>query len=492
MNAQIEYNINGVDLKDYVLKSSLTIQNNLTDKVDSCSLVLIEPPSKPQQGEVIIITYTQGSYSSILFGGIIDNIVCNRISPTQFRYDVSCVDYQRILEYRLVTESYDGQSCKDIIEDIISRYVNASWGFTTNNVQTGPTIDKITFNYLPVSECIRKLAKITNYEWYVDENKDIHFFQSETNPAPYEVDSDNSAIRNLNMNWDFSGVINRVNVHGGSYLSSPKTESFSGDDTTVEWNLEFGPHDLVLYLGATGGGISGATKYENIGAKNLNDGSPLYDFLVEFPTKKIYVNPGIGPTPATGETLWAVYLYDVKVIARINDEGAQAYAASLEGGDGIHETLIKDETITNQDEASDRAYAEIYEKAYPIVRGSFETYLIGFKAGQIIFVEPPNMGVSGDYYIINTVAMRSAGAGIILSTVQFSEKPKWASDIIADLVRFIKQTDKSGEDVIDRYAFHIEDIELDDSSHTFTLTPVGSATWGPDGNQGEWNFSEWG
>jgi len=487
----IETTINSIDVTKKIEKGTISIQDVVTDKVNTCSFTLVDPTNRPQNGQVVEIIQTDDDNTSrILFGGIIDSVDGVQFSPGKFKYYVNCVDYQRILEYRLVAEAYTNSSCNTIINHIFNNYIDNTWGFTTTNVDTGPTIDTIVFNYVSISECIRRLAKIAGYEWYVDYEKDVHFFPRETNIAPYKIDENNDAVRNLKINWDFSEVKNQVMVHGGNYLSSPTTESFAGDGTTEEWVLNYSPHSLEIRVGVDWD--TGTEK--TVGVKDKDDGDVSYAYLLDYNAKTVYCNTAGGEViPDVPDSVFCLYSYNIKVITQVINADAQAYAKSIEGGDGIHEGIIIDNSISSNDEARDRGLAEINEYAYPRISGSFETHNTGYKSGQLLTLDPPNWDSSVDNtYMITSVTTKTIGGGYAFYTIQFAKAPKWASEVIAELVRYTKLTEKKGDELIDKYTFHSEEMELNDTDHTFRLIESGTTTWGPDAQQGDWGFFDWG
>ncbi|GAH50461.1 unnamed protein product, partial [marine sediment metagenome] len=84
--------------------------------------------------------------------------------------------------------------------------------FTTNNVEDGPIIPDISFDNVQVSEAITKIAEICGYEWYIDYDKDVHFFDKNTYPAPFQLDDDQEYYKDLIINTDISQLRNRVYV----------------------------------------------------------------------------------------------------------------------------------------------------------------------------------------------------------------------------------------------------------------------------------------
>jgi hypothetical protein len=184
--------INSVDRSRRVDWKSLKIQNILTNRVDKADFFIRtygDTTYRPQLGNDVTIF----NGATKIFGGVITEI---KEIPPAYKIDgfsIMCIDYTRLLDGKLVTEVYENQTLSAIIADMVARY--APSGFTTSNVSVSDNVQYINFNYQPISQCLKTLASMFNYDWYVDYDKDIHFFDKEENAAPYDLnDNDGSYI----------------------------------------------------------------------------------------------------------------------------------------------------------------------------------------------------------------------------------------------------------------------------------------------------------
>jgi len=112
--------------------------------------------------------------------------------------------------------------------------------FTTNNVSDGPTISEIAFDYVQISEALTKIAEICGYEWYVDYDKDIHFFAKNTYPAPFQLDDNQADYKDLIINTDISQLRNRIFIKS-SGLKDTFGEIFIYDGVADQWTCKFAP-----------------------------------------------------------------------------------------------------------------------------------------------------------------------------------------------------------------------------------------------------------
>ena len=117
--------------------------------------------------------------------------------------------------------------------------------FTTINVSDGPTISEIAFDYVQVSDAITKIAEICGYEWYVDYDRDIHFFAKNTYPAPFQLDDNQADYKDLIIDTDVSQIRNRIFVKS-SNIKDFVGEAFVADGVSTKWNCMFKAENLPL------------------------------------------------------------------------------------------------------------------------------------------------------------------------------------------------------------------------------------------------------
>lgn len=477
--ATLYITINGMDVSTKEVSQTLGITQELTHDADSCSFTVRDPGFTIREGMEVQVYV--GDTSDMRFAGIINSAPARPIATMNvMEYQVNCGDYSRVFEYKRVAETYQNKTCKYIIEDLITNYVATAWGITTVNVATGPTIEEISFNYLTPADCIRKICNETGYSWYVDYNKDVHFFASETMSAPYAIDEASSFLwKNLEIEPDMSQVRNKVTVIGGSFLSSPITESFVGDNTTDTYTLSYKSHNTTI----TEDGVA-----KTVGVENITDPATV-DYLVSYWEKKVIRTAG---NLGLGVTLAVTYSYDVKVITQAEDIAAQAAVLALEGGDGIHEERIVDDSITSVTEAQQIALAEIRENAYPVIRGRFETFQDGFSVGQLLTVALATDTTYNGTYQIQRVAARCISGELFYYTIQFSVRRVKVEDLLVKLLKKSDVSTSEGQEGIDKIEFVNEEVECADTVSTIltdiTATPF---KWGADANQFTWNLWQW-
>lgn len=474
--------IRGIDKTRMLKAKSLIITDALTSRVDTCSFVLedIEGNNKPNEGDEVIIY--KGDPPVKTFAGEIQSAPQSQISPGIYKYSVQCADYSRQMDKKRVVETYTDKTCKYIIEDIIASYAPE---FTTFNVQDGPTIYYIAFNYKTPMDCLRELARLSGFDWYVDYDMDIHFFANETNSAPYELNETASSgrFKNLQIRIDKSQLRNRIYVRGGYYLSNLFQQEIVADGEQLEFPLAYEPHaPLSVYVD---------TVEKSLGIDNIDTAGK--DFVYNA-TEKTIKNLDLAKLTAD-QVLKVKYKYKIPIIVIEDDEDSQDALKALEGGDGIYEYLVVDESLGTLEAARDRANAELRQYANALIEGSFITDQDGYRSGQLLTVNIPTRGIDSQY-LIQTVTKKSIGGGHLEYSVNFATLLTGLTDFLISLwqasQKIYSRDDEVPDSALDEILQKTDALALTHAVPAFEeYTPP--FQYGPGGSpQGIWNESQWG
>lgn len=462
--------IDSEDRTDCVITKSLVITDEARDKPSIARFNFFD---KDELGDLELdeeILITKGE--TTLFAGKILEAEIQKLGAGETLLKVVCIDYTRILDRNMVVEAYEGMTDKEIIEDIVSVYCQGT-GITINNVIEGVTINKIVFNYMQPSQCFRKICELTGRSWYLDYDKDIHYFPLTTTSAPWDIDSAEKRYSKLKIKKDNSDIRNRVYVRGGAYLSDPTTIEVVADGEQTVFNLPEKPHDFSMKEG----GVA-----QTVGIKNIDDPAS-FDYLLNFQEK--YVEVGSGSAPAADTVMEFTFKYDIPVLVAVQDEESVDEV-------GPFEHAIFDNKIKDLDTARERAQAEIADYGDTIIDGSFKTIEDGFRAGQYININLSEYGVNDDYLIQKVVA-RSLGGGEFIYEISIANTKKLG--IINYLIKLLENDknflDIDPDEVVDElFTPAGQEVIISDTiiSDDFFTPPY---KWGTDADEGKWNLAQW-
>ena len=382
--------IAGVDRTGFVLWQTLRIENILTKQVDRCTFTIRNFASnvyRPNIGNEIIIM----DGATRVFAGVIIRRSDRSPSLGIIEYDIECQDYTRLLDQHLVAETYENMTIAEIIDDLVANWLPA--GFTSVQVDAPVSVDYIQFKYEPVSDCLRQLAEIVGYDWFVDYYKDIYFKSPIAEDAPFDVEDDTGTYVNesLVIRHDNSQLRNSILVRGGEYEGTKFTASMRADGKQIVFNLPYKYHEFAATL--TGNAL-------NIGIDYI-DSPDSYDALYNFNEKILRFKES--DKPNQNATLSFSGLPLLPVVVRVRDNISIANTLSAEGqGDGEYEYLVVDKSINTQVAARERAAAEMRTYGETLSEGEFETETSGLFAGMRIFINSDARGIS-EHYVINKV-----------------------------------------------------------------------------------------
>jgi hypothetical protein len=364
----ITVTIEGIDRTSSVVFNSLRKTDHLNQQVDNLEFKVKKYGDLtyvPMLGDEVVVDKD----GTTLFGGVIVRIQENVEASKILIYTIQCNDYSQFLKRELVTERYENMSVAQIIEDLLTNYTTD--GFTDTNVTGSLLIESISFNRLNVADCLQKLADAISYVWYVDYDKDIHFFPKNTEVGASLTDtSQNYIYDSLEITEDLTQVRNQVLVQGGEQTSSTtRTEYASGDGTRTQFPLA---NKYASTPTVTVGGVA-----KTVGVEFLdNDAS----FQVMWNFNEKYLRFTTGNTPAAAANNIVVtgyYLYPIVVSVPANSSIAEF---------GRYEFAITDKSIKSQNEAIRRAVAELQSYQNELYEGSFRTYDDGFRSGQVLTI----------------------------------------------------------------------------------------------------------
>lgn len=469
--------IQTVPRQSLVLLNSLKITNKINNRVDEANFTIKKQQNqtyRPQLNDEVVIE----NGTDVIFGGVIVKIEESAKAGEQVRYDVKCTDYSQYLRRKIVVERYEDTTLIDIIEDLVDNYT--SDGFTTTGVTLVKNITSFSFNGLTVSECFDKLAKSLSAYWYVDYNKDIHFFAKDTEVAPFNLTdtSNNYIYDSLQIVEDITQLRNKVTVRGGTNPSdTDRTETTVCQDAGQDvYPLGYKFAELPI--------VKVNSVAQTVGAEYLSD-----DTLVEvqWSYQQKYIRFTDGNLPSVNDVIEIVGKIEIPVIVRIQDNNSSDQF-------GIFEYKIDDETISTNDEAISRALVELESYANELHEGSFSTYTAGLVAGQRLNINSDIRGKNIDV-IIQAVTKRPIdhnGASIRYDIDFATVKTLGIIEYLQNSLINEQITEEAQETLLNFLTPDGETFAFSDDGEQAVTMTTAPYVYGDDaGNVGVFNFSTW-
>jgi hypothetical protein len=410
---------------------------------------------------------------------------------------ITCTDWGYLFNGVLIHKNYAQMDPHDIVLDLMSLAdPGSAKGFTTNNVQTGNfLIPSIKFNYQQPSKALQSLANLIGWDWYIDPNKDIHFFLGDVDNgvgeggvAPISITPSSGALEwnSLDVDQNLTNMQNSVYVIGGTYTKTftalDTSDTFLTDGVTQFFSLSYpyeanaSAFDTVPFT-VTLNGVS-----QTIGIANKDNPS---SFQVMYNDQQRWIQFPAG-APTTGQTIKAFGSAKVPIVAHASDATSIASYGEYQG-------VIKDAKITSVPEAQQRATAQILQFGHPVYDVKFKTLVPGCAIGQAITVNLPAFAINEKLIIkrIEAVGYAPGANGMLEYQIECI-----GSDVITftDLMQSILQTEASQTTVDDSTVNENLEVISEPVTITETLTPTSGSrpyVWGPHSPQARFGFFTW-
>ena len=374
--------INSVDQTSEIEYGSIQVVQRITSLVDTASFSIKKVANRtlsPAYDDDVAIY----DGATKIFSGKIMSVEAEPFSGVDGEYIiVRCVDNTYQMDKILVSTTRTNETILEIITYLAANFAP---GFTVNNVVSNFLIEKIVFNQVPMSQCLTRLAELVEYNWYVDEEKDIHFFPKHINTAPFDISDNNGnyVYKSLTRIADGSQVTNRVKVRGGEYDGTTYTDriTVSGNDSK-SFKLPYRFANLTVTLDP-----DGTPAVQDVGIDFIDD-FVSDDVLYNFQAQMIrFENP----------------LSDGDIIEFSGNPKIPVFVVAEDPVSvteyGKVEKLIREDDIESNTVARKRANAELYAYSEPIIDARFYTQTSGLRVGMLINAQSDIRGFDDDLII---------------------------------------------------------------------------------------------
>lgn len=151
----------------------------------TCSFTLIDSSLTGANRPVVGQTFRLLEDGTVLFSGFIDQIDETALPGTRvLLYACSCSSWASLLDRRVITKVYQtNRLASDVISDIMTT-VLAGEGLTQLNVVvSGSLTSPLSLDPITVAQAFDTIRDMTNAQWWIDENKDLHFVAVNAGPV---------------------------------------------------------------------------------------------------------------------------------------------------------------------------------------------------------------------------------------------------------------------------------------------------------------------
>ena len=436
----ITVTIDAVDVTAQIKMGSLRKEDNINNKVDRLSFTIESYTGNTftpaLDAEVLLYVDAVKQYGGRVIS-FNESIQSNKVVS----YQIECQDYSQDANRLLIQEQFEDETVEDIIAFLVTNYAS---DFTVANVSCTIVITSITFDRITLTQALDKLSKLTNFSYYFDYDKDIHFFQRSSEAAPFDLtDTSGNYINDtLEINRDISQLRNRVFIRGGEIRGESRMEPFDGDGTKKIFVLGNKFAELPT---VTVGGVSKTVGIDFVDEESTAD--CFWSFTQKYIRFKDTTIPAAGTNniEVTGIPLF-------RLVMRVEDPTSIALY-------GIYEFTADDSTITTREEAKTFGIAQLEAYADDIIEGSFKTYTPGLRSGQYITIQSDFRGWE-ESFLIQKVSLSMVNTETYIYTVQLATlRTVGIVDFLINLLLSGKESaGETSTEVLEKVIFETETV----------------------------------
>ena len=352
---------------------------------------------------------------------------------------------------------------------------------------------------LKPTEVMQRLADNLGWYWYIDYERNIHFFPSTSNPAPFSLTESSNNFDNLRIKYDSSRLLNRQVVRGGEETSETRyPQVVEGDDVRREWNtknkfsgmqcledkntsssaaeagttttnIKITAHGLVsgdyitnrtrsnavrkvtyvdddnvtvdTVASQTSGDTISFFVDKTVGLDGINTADESsYDYMQNSSAQSVRAS-SVTATLSSGEFLLMRYFEKFPIVVQRNNPVSIANMKSIIGHtDGVFDgSPIEDNKIRSRAEAIAIADAQIDKYSNMVITANFTTYKNGLRTGQLITVQDTTSSTRdlNQTFVIQKVTLKEVEQGENKYSIV-------ASSLLFGIIELLQQLLKQG------------------------------------------------
>lgn len=370
-----------------VQKNSLNYSDKINERT-TCSFTVIQTNSHSVElGMEVSIDDENGN----IFRGSVDNTTLS--ADNAFTYiQVQCVDFSQLIDKRIVFDTASNEYAGEIVRILIADFFSNE-GITEGIIQDGPIIAQAVFNYDNGNIAMNYLAEVTGFNWYIDRDKKLHFFNRSTFSSPFTLTDLSGNYSGMVVQRTRSQYRNKQYIRAGLDTTeelpkenpSPKPDGVSRT-FIVRLPVAQKPRIFIndIELDPNEIGVNGLDKDRK--------------FYFSYNSNVITQDSSETVLSAT-ENIEVSYkgLYPIIVVSENTDEILER--KSIEGGTGIYENVIEEQNLNTRQAAFDFAFGKLEKFGLISNVVTFQTYNRGLSAGQLLSISNTKFELSGNFLI---------------------------------------------------------------------------------------------
>lgn len=408
---------------------SLNISRHMNNRSTASFTLIGLDGYSPEMGQEIFIEHSPclGVPFKRIFGGHLRDITsANEFSGKTVFHEVTCVDYNALLDKRLVFNIYKTQPVQDVVLAIVEDYLRGE-NITTKNVDCkNLVLNKAVFSYVKASKAFNDISTGTGLFWYIDFFRDLHFFLRSTqntgsvlNPAPvgseycaYIQSQDSKCNKGISSS-DFvvekrsDQLVNHQYVIAGKDETDLLVEEFIGDKERRTFSTKYPIGTVKLNADETialdAVQVNGVD--QTVGVRDEDN----IDYQWTFAKGENVISQNENETIlGANKTLKIQYKGLKNIVAQFKDPtGSISLYKSVENSSGLYQDVSDDESVESEAYAKQVARGLVRKFAYVPISIRFVTDIQVLEIGEVLSVKLDDHGIDiNNGFIVNSIGIR--------------------------------------------------------------------------------------
>lgn len=465
-----------IDGEQVMLKPDTLNISSRIEQRQTCSFNIVDITGTKQfyKGQPVVVTID----AVVKFIGVVlsSNIIAATQAGDRF-HSIRATGHHYAADKRLAAKVYENETAGNIVLNLWSSYLQEEGIIAdATSIEQGPIIEEAIFNYMPVSDCLDSLARMTGYWWRVDENRRLHFVPRSKYTSSVTLTENVCLARSIRIEHSNPAYRNQQIITGVKDITDVQVDVRKGDGVSDSFTTGFAvarePIVKVIRNSATVPTDLewAAAPAQTVGVRGIHTEKDWYWGSSEFVIRQDRDGTVLG----TSDYLYVEYRGEYPMIIKTRASSKIAERKEIEGiGTGIVESVLA-EPASRTREGTFSLASELLAKYSEIGRTlTASTWEDTIQAGQILTVHMPRYGVDEPTeMLVESVTMRQDGKEIFyeILAVEGPALKSWTD--------FFHQIVARGESKI-REGIGTEEIIIlpYDFTRNWTITPFNEANY---------------
>lgn len=386
------------DHTDKLKDSTLNIIKRIEEDTEVRFTLVTDTNYIPRAGQYIKINLNSQHVYTGKIARVTRKLPQNGIDTNIF-CDIECINLKIVPSYRTVNIAYEvGTTASSIVESLTNNFL-VSEGFATGTIDDGVILpDDWYDDSLSISDIFDSLSQQSGFQWFVDKDWNVQFYQDPTTVSSYSQTIDSSTTASF---VDFRNVIVEET------LDNYHNKAFYAGNTDDYGNLIIVSKENTTAIDEIQDYSAGSGVYGTV-VRDSNLQSHEFYTAETGTTETEIVIDGADSLVSAGDLIYNLDAYERTNVVSVS--GNTITTAEISG-------QTESQVIVIYEAINDIVDNHLKRSSIIPHKLEFDSFTTDFEAGQKLEVILTNLGLGTEYYVIEEVNIQDRGANYMVAHV---------------------------------------------------------------------------